>query len=92
VVACLLAVVGRLQRGDLARVERVVRGYRSRVAPEPEELVRLEALVATRPIVFDAWAFATGRTTLADAVQGLTSTAEKAQAIAKRAREAFSAA
>jgi hypothetical protein len=42
--------------------------------------------------VFDAWAFATGRTTLADAVQGLTSTAEKAQAIAKRAREAFSAA
>lgn len=77
--------------GDLARVDRVVAGYRSRVLPEAQELDRLRALVAVRPIVFDAWAFATGRKTLAEAAGGLASTLSKARAIARRAREAFGA-
>ncbi len=47
--------------GDLARVERIVGGYRRHVRPEPEELARLDTLIATRPIVFEAWSFATGR-------------------------------
>jgi len=76
--------------GDLARVDRAVDGYRRRVRPEPEELERLEAIVAARPVVFEAWAFATGRTPLAEAARGLADTRRRATAIAARARLAFS--
>ena len=78
--------------GDLARVERAVDGYRRRVRPEPEELGRLDTLVAARPIVFEAWAFSTGRKPLAEAARGLSSIREHAAAIAARARAAFAAA
>jgi Ser/Thr protein kinase RdoA (MazF antagonist) len=46
--------------GDLARVDRVVDGYRRHLTPEAEELARLDTLVAARPVVFEAWTSATG--------------------------------
>jgi Ser/Thr protein kinase RdoA (MazF antagonist) len=78
--------------GDLARVDRAVDGYRRRVQPEPEELDRLEAIVVARPVVFAAWAFATGRTPVAEAARGLQDIRRRAAAIAARARAAFAAA
>jgi Ser/Thr protein kinase RdoA (MazF antagonist) len=77
--------------GDLARVDRTVDGYRRHLTLEPDELARLEALVATRPIVFEAWGFATGRKPLAEAAGGLPAIRERAAAIAARARAAFAA-
>jgi Ser/Thr protein kinase RdoA (MazF antagonist) len=77
--------------GDLARVDRVVAGYRRHISPEPEELERLEALVRTRPVVFEVWAFCTGRRTLAQAAAGVTASREAAAAIATRACAAFAA-
>jgi Ser/Thr protein kinase RdoA (MazF antagonist) len=77
--------------GDLARVDRTVDGYRRHVTPDPEELARLEALVATRPVVFEAWGFATGRKPLAEVAGGLPAIRERAAAIAARARAAFAA-
>lgn len=76
--------------GDLARVDRAVDGYRRHVVPEPEELARLEALVAARPVVFEAWSFATARKPLAEAARGVTAARAHAAAIAARARLAFS--
>jgi Ser/Thr protein kinase RdoA (MazF antagonist) len=75
--------------GDLARVDRTVDGYRRHLTPEPEELARLETLIAARPIVFEAWGFATGRKPLSEAAGGLTAIRERAAAIAARARAAF---
>jgi Ser/Thr protein kinase RdoA (MazF antagonist) len=74
---------------DLARVDRTVDGYRRHLTPEPEELARLEALIAARPILFEAWAFAMGRKPLAEAAGGLPAIRERAAAIAARARAAF---
>jgi Ser/Thr protein kinase RdoA (MazF antagonist) len=76
--------------GDLARVDRTVDGYRRHLTPEPEELARLEALIAARPVVFEAWGFAMGRKPLAEAAAGLPAIRERAGAIAARARAAFS--
>jgi Ser/Thr protein kinase RdoA (MazF antagonist) len=75
--------------GDLARVERATAGYRRHVTPEPDELERLEALIRTRPIVFDVWAFCTGRLTLARAAAGVTASRDAAADIATVARKAF---
>jgi Ser/Thr protein kinase RdoA (MazF antagonist) len=77
--------------GDLGRVDRTVAGYRRHVAPEPEELERLEALIRVRPTVFDAWAFCTGRKTLEQVTAGIAASRETAAAIAVRARAAFAA-
>jgi Ser/Thr protein kinase RdoA (MazF antagonist) len=77
--------------GDLARVDRAVDGYRRHVAPEPEELDRLDTLVASRPVVFEAWAFGTGRRPLTDAARAIAEVSERAAAIAARARAAFAA-
>jgi Ser/Thr protein kinase RdoA (MazF antagonist) len=76
--------------GDLARVDRAVDGYRRHVTPEPEELARLEALIAARPVVFEAWSFAMARKPLAEAARGVAAAREHAAAIAARARAAFS--
>jgi Ser/Thr protein kinase RdoA (MazF antagonist) len=77
--------------GDLARIDRAVAGYRRRLLPEPEELDRLEALIRVRPTVFAAWAFCTGRKTLAEAADGVAAVRDAAAAIAGRARAAFAA-
>jgi Ser/Thr protein kinase RdoA (MazF antagonist) len=75
--------------GDLRRVDRTVAGYRRNVAPEPEELERLDSLIRARPTVFDAWAFCTGRKTLEQATADIAASRETAAAIARRARAAF---
>ncbi len=77
--------------GDLRRVDRAVAGYRRQVSLEADELARLGDLIRVRPIVFDAWAFATGRKRLGESVGGVTRSRELADAIADRARAAFNA-
>jgi Ser/Thr protein kinase RdoA (MazF antagonist) len=77
--------------GDLARVDRVVAGYRRHLTPEAEELARLDTLVAARPVVFEVWTSATGRKPLADAARGIPQIRQSAAAIAQRARAAFAA-
>ncbi|HEY1688409.1 MAG TPA: aminoglycoside phosphotransferase family protein [Solirubrobacteraceae bacterium] len=76
---------------DLARVDRLLAGYRRHVEPEPDELKRLGALIEVRPLIFDAWAFATGRKPLAEAARGVNGARRLAASIAARAREAFTA-
>lgn len=90
VLAFLLWSVGF--GGDLRRVDRAVDGYRRHVTPEPEELSRLDALVASRPVTFEAWAFATGRRPLAEVARGLPRLRQQAAAIGQRARAAFESA
>ena len=75
--------------GDLKRVDRTVAGYRRHITPQPEELERLEALIRVRPIVFDTWAFCTGRKTLGQTTESIAASQDTAAAIADRARTAF---
>jgi Ser/Thr protein kinase RdoA (MazF antagonist) len=75
--------------GDLARVDRVAAGYRRHVSLEPEELDALPGLVRARPVVFLAWAAATGRRPAAAAVAELDAVGAAAGAIAARARAAL---
>jgi Ser/Thr protein kinase RdoA (MazF antagonist) len=77
--------------GDLARVERASAGYARRVRPAPEELERLPALIRARPLIFESWAFAAGRRSLADAARGVPEAYERADAIAEAARRTFAA-
>jgi Ser/Thr protein kinase RdoA (MazF antagonist) len=77
--------------GDLARVDGMVAGYRRYVSPEPAELDRLQAPVRVRPVVFDVWAFCTGRKTLTEAARSVAATREVAATIADRACTAFAA-
>jgi Ser/Thr protein kinase RdoA (MazF antagonist) len=75
--------------GDLARVDRTVAGYRRHLTLEAEELERLEAVICTRPIVFDVWAFCTGRKPLVQATESIAESRQAAAAIAARARTAL---
>jgi Ser/Thr protein kinase RdoA (MazF antagonist) len=76
--------------GDLARVDRAVDGYRRGGGELTDaELDRLPAVVAARPVVFEAWAFATDRRSARDAISHVASTRETARRIAERARAAF---
>jgi aminoglycoside phosphotransferase len=78
--------------GDLARVDRVVDGYR-RGGGEPTggELQRLAGLIGARPVVFDVWGYASGRRSTADAVAHARGSWQTAQRIAERALAAFAA-
>lgn len=64
----------------------VASGYRSHVALEREELDRLGPTVATRALVLDAWAFATGRQGLAETADRMREAIVRADTIAQRAR------
>jgi Ser/Thr protein kinase RdoA (MazF antagonist) len=75
--------------GDLARVDRVVAGYRHVASLEPAELERLPEIVRARPIVFECWGFCMGRRTLEEAAASLPDVRARADAIAERARRAF---
>jgi Ser/Thr protein kinase RdoA (MazF antagonist) len=78
--------------GDLARVDRAVDGYRRGGGElSAAELDRLPAVVAARPVVFDAWAYATGRRTATEAVRRVAESREIARRIAGRTRAAFQA-
>jgi hypothetical protein len=72
--------------GDLGRVDRVAAGYGRHVSLEPEELDALHALVRARPVVFLAWAAATGRRPAAAAVAELDAVGSMAAAIGARVR------
>ena len=76
---------------DLRRVDLAVAGYRRWVTPEPEELARLEAMVAARPLIFDLWRLHHGQLSAVDAVKRWHETRRLAAAIARRARDAFMA-
>jgi Ser/Thr protein kinase RdoA (MazF antagonist) len=75
--------------GDLARVDRVVAGYRHVVSLEPAELERLPGIVRARPVVFECWGFCMGRRTLEATAASLPDVRARADAIAERARKAF---
>jgi methyltransferase (TIGR00027 family) len=74
----------------LGYVDAIVRGFRAHVALNEDELDRLAGAIATRPFVFDAWAFATGRKPLSDVVLGLPKIRTRASQIAARATAGFS--
>lgn len=74
---------------DLARADAVVAGYRSHVRLEPGELARLAGAIRARPLVFESWAFCTGRKQLADVARDLPATHDLADAIAARAGRGF---
>jgi Ser/Thr protein kinase RdoA (MazF antagonist) len=89
-LAFLLWSVGHA--GDLARVDRVVDGYRRAGGKlTGAELDRLDGAVLARPVVFDVWAYATGRRSSRDAVAHVNDSRATAAQIARRAAEAFGA-
>jgi methyltransferase (TIGR00027 family) len=77
---------------NLRGVGAVASAYRRHVELEHAELERLGAAIASRPLVFAAWAFSTGREQLADVVERLPTITGRAETIAGRARPALEAA
>jgi methyltransferase (TIGR00027 family) len=67
----------------------VIAGYRRHIELAPEELARLAAVIRTRPLIFEAWAFCTGRRRLGDIAEGLPEIVAQAETIAARARDAW---
>jgi Ser/Thr protein kinase RdoA (MazF antagonist) len=86
-LAFLLWSVGH--GGDLRRVDRVVAGYRRQHRLEPAEQARLSDIVRARPVIFDTWAFCTGRKALEDAARAARESRATARAIAARASAGF---
>jgi len=76
---------------DLGGVDAVASAYRRHVELEPAELERLGAAIASRPLVFAAWAFSTGREQLEDVADRLPTITARAETIADRARPALQA-
>jgi hypothetical protein len=62
-----------------------VSGYVSQVELEPAERERLATAIGTRPLVFNAWAFATGREALPVVTEKLPTLRARAEKIAGRA-------
>jgi Ser/Thr protein kinase RdoA (MazF antagonist) len=81
----LFAAAGR----GLNRVDSAVTGYLTQVRPEQAELDRLAGLIRVRPAMFQVWAVAQGRKSVAEAWQGVTEAREQADAVADRALAAF---
>jgi methyltransferase (TIGR00027 family) len=67
---------------DLKQVDAVMAGYNKHIQLEAEELERLAAVIRARPLVFEAWAFCTGRKGLSDIADSLPDTISRADAIA----------
>jgi len=74
---------------DLRRVDVVLAGYRRHVTLEDEELARLAAIAAARPLVLSVWSVCTGRSTPTEALAHAAETKTLAEAIAARARAAL---
>jgi methyltransferase (TIGR00027 family) len=70
-------------------VDATVQGYRQHVALDATELDRLEPALAARPLIFEAWSYATGRRPLAEVLASQTQVNAKAIQVAERARAAF---
>ncbi len=75
--------------GRLTGVDAVISGYVTHVELEPAERQRLVAAVAARPLVFNAWAFATGRESLPVVAGKLPTLRARAEKIAARALHAL---
>lgn len=73
------------------RVDAVATAYRRHVELEPAELERLADAIASRPLVFAAWAFSTGRQQLREVAGRLPKIRADAEAIARRASAALRA-
>jgi Ser/Thr protein kinase RdoA (MazF antagonist) len=71
---------------DLRRVDLVLAGYRRLVTLTDEEVSRLAAMIAARPMVFVAWAVLAGQATPGKALASTAEQRAQAQAIADRAR------
>lgn len=67
-------------------VDAVIAGYGSYRALRPDELERLPAVIAARPLVLAAWSVATGREPLADVAARLRTSQAATARIADRAR------
>ena len=76
---------------NLARVDRVVDGYRSNIHLEPDEIARLPALARARPITLAVWSFCQRRQTIAETVAQVTEIGAWAETIGRRAHSAFTA-
>jgi len=75
---------------DLRRVPLVCAGYRRHVRLEPEELDRLAAVAAARPVVLQVWSWWAGRQGLTGTARSVTEAVELATAVAERARAELS--
>jgi Ser/Thr protein kinase RdoA (MazF antagonist) len=73
----------------LPRVDLVVAGYRRHITPAPEELSRLQAMIAARPVVLAVWSYCLGRRSLADAVRSVTQARALAAEVGPRAVSAL---
>jgi Ser/Thr protein kinase RdoA (MazF antagonist) len=73
---------------DLRRVDLAVSGYSRHVQLEPEELERLEAAIAARPLVLDIWRLRHHQLAAAAAAVRAEQNHRLAQAIAARVRTA----
>jgi len=87
-LAFLLWAAGRR---DSLFLSDVLNGYGRHVQLEPEELERLPGVMAARPMVLDAWAFATGRERLVDVAERVEDIRRESAAIAARARASATA-
>jgi Ser/Thr protein kinase RdoA (MazF antagonist) len=76
---------------NLARIDLVVAGYRRHVELGPEELIRLDTVVRSRPVLLAVWAFCQGRKTLVETVGEVAEVTELAKQVGQRARAAFAA-
>jgi Ser/Thr protein kinase RdoA (MazF antagonist) len=76
---------------DLRRIDLIAAGYRRHLALQPDELERLGAMVRARHLVFVAWNLAAGRIGPAEAAELVVESRERGDAIAERARWAFTA-
>lgn len=70
-------------------IDAAIAGYRTHVQLDPAELDRLTPAVAARPLIFEAWAYATGRKPLPDVAAQRPQTQATAHDIVARARNAF---
>jgi methyltransferase (TIGR00027 family) len=69
---------------DLKQVDAVMAGYNKHIQLGADELSRLAAVTRARPLVFESWAFCTGRKRLSDIADSLPDTLDRADAIAER--------
>jgi methyltransferase (TIGR00027 family) len=73
---------------SLKPIDSVISAYRQHVQLEAAELARLTNAIATRPVIFSSWAFATGRERLPSVVERLPKIRARAEKIAARVLKA----
>jgi Ser/Thr protein kinase RdoA (MazF antagonist) len=74
---------------DPRRIDLVAAGYRRHIALEPEELGRLERMIAARPVVLAVWSYCLGRVSADQAARAATTARATAGVAAARAVPIF---